>query len=84
MIDSSKTALPDAKHAVTRCFFVGNIQKLHYRKSLPRHETLARTAIVEGLNIHYIDIYHEVKDIQKEVIITKDGKKYKLKLEEMQ
>ena len=44
---------------------------------------LARTAIVEGLNIHYIDIYHEVKDIQKEVIITKDGKKYKLKLEEI-
>ena len=45
---------------------------------------LARTAIVEGLNIHHVDIYHEVKDIQKEVIITKDGKKYKLKLEEMQ
>ena len=45
---------------------------------------LARTAIVEGLNIHYIDIYHEVKDIQKEVIITKDGKKYKLKLEEIE
>ena len=44
---------------------------------------LARTAIVEGLNIHYIDIYHVVKDIQKEVIITREGKKYKLKLEEI-
>ena len=44
---------------------------------------LARTAIVEGLNIHHIDIYRNVKDIQREIIITKDGKKYKLKLEEI-
>ena len=45
---------------------------------------LARTAIVEGLNIHHVDIYYNVEDIQKEVITTKDGKKYKLKLEEIE
>lgn len=45
---------------------------------------LARTAIVEGLNIHHVDIYCNVKDIQGEIIITKDGKKYKLKLEEIE
>ena len=45
---------------------------------------LARTSIVEGLNIHHVDIYCNVKDIQGEIIITKDGKKYKLKLEEIE
>ena len=45
---------------------------------------LARRAIIEGLGIFSSDIYKEVKDITyKGVIITKDGKKYKLKLEEI-
>ena len=45
--------------------------------------TLARQAIIKERNIHYYRVYLEVKDIQNDTIITKDGKSYKLKLEEI-
>ena len=45
---------------------------------------IARKAIREGLNIQWTEIYKTVKDITDEgIITTKDGKKYKLKLEEI-
>ena len=45
----------------------------------------ARKAIYEGLNIQWTEIYKTVKDITDEgIITTKDGKKYKLKLEEIE
>jgi len=44
---------------------------------------VARMAICKGLNIHHTDIYKTVKDIKADgTIYTKDGKKFKLKLEE--
>ena len=45
--------------------------------------TLARQAIIKERNIHYSRVYLEVKDIQNDTIINKDGKSYKLKLEEI-
>lgn len=45
---------------------------------------LVREAISEGLQIHYTEIYKEVKDISKNIIITKNNNKYKLKLEKIQ
>ena len=45
--------------------------------------TLARQAIIKERNIHYSRVYLEVEDIQSDTIITKDGKSYKLKLEEI-
>ena len=42
---------------------------------------LARQAIIKERNIHYSMVYLEVKDIQNDTIITKDGKSYKLKLD---
>ena len=46
---------------------------------------ITRKAIREGLNIQWTEIYKTVKDITDEgIITTKDGKKYKLKLEEIQ
>lgn len=45
---------------------------------------LTRQAIVTSLNIPWTDLYKVVKDINhKGIIETKDGKKYKLILEEI-
>jgi|TARA_R110000851_G_scaffold146223_1_gene285849 predicted transcriptional regulator len=44
----------------------------------------ARVAVCRDLNISHSNIYKTVKDIDHTGIIkTKDGKKYKLKLEEI-
>jgi hypothetical protein len=43
---------------------------------------VCRRAICEGLKIHHVEIYKTVKNITSDGIVeTKDGKKYKLKLE---
>lgn len=43
-----------------------------------------RLAICEGLNINHTEIYKIVKSLSADgTITTKDGKKYKLKLEEI-
>ncbi len=45
---------------------------------------LVREAITKGLNIPFIDLYKTVKNIDnKGIIETKDGKKYKLELNEI-
>ncbi len=46
--------------------------------------TVARIAICQSLGIQHNDIYKEVKNISVNGIIeTKDGKKYKLELNEI-
>lgn len=43
-----------------------------------------RKAVCKGLEIEHTEIYKKVKDISSDgTIITKEGKKYKLKLEEI-
>jgi sugar-specific transcriptional regulator TrmB len=46
---------------------------------------LTRSAICKKLGIHHTEIYKVVKDIEMDgVITTKEGKKYKLELKEIE